>query len=78
MNKTLEGINSRITEAEVWVSDPEDKMVEIIATKQNIKKRMKKKLRQPKRPLGQHKMHQHSYYRGPRRRRKDQRKYLMR
>ena len=43
MNKTLEGINSRITEAEEWVSDLEDKMVEIIATKQNIKKRMKKK-----------------------------------
>ena len=43
MNKTLEGINSRITEAEEWVSDLEDKMVEIIAKKQNIKKRMKKK-----------------------------------
>ena len=42
MNKTLEGINSRITEAEEWVSDLEDKMVEIITTKQNIKKRMKK------------------------------------
>ena len=42
MNKTLEGINSRITEAEEWVSDQEDKMVEIIATKQNIEKRMKK------------------------------------
>ena len=39
MNKTLEGINSRITEAEEWVSDQEDKMVEIIATKQNIEKR---------------------------------------
>ena len=45
MNKTLEGINSRITEAEEWVSDLEDKMVEIIATKQNIKKRMKKKMK---------------------------------
>ena len=43
MNKTLEGINSRITEAEVWVSDPEDKMVEIIATKQNIEKKNEKK-----------------------------------
>ena len=43
MNKTLEGINSRITEAEEWVSDQGDKMVEIIATKQNIEKRMKKK-----------------------------------
>ena len=45
MNKTLEGINSRITEAEEWISDLEDKMVEIIATKQNIEKRMKKKMK---------------------------------
>ena len=43
MNNIPEGINSRITEAEEWVSDQEDKMVEIIATKQNIEKRMKKK-----------------------------------
>ena len=41
MSNTLEGINSRITEAEEWVSDQEDKMVEIIATKQNIEKRQK-------------------------------------
>ena len=43
MNNTVEGTDSRITEAEEWVSDQEDKMVEIIATKQNIEKRMKKK-----------------------------------
>ena len=36
MNNTLEGINSRITEAEEWKSDLEDRMVEIIASKQNI------------------------------------------
>ena len=42
MNKTLEGIHSRITEAE-WISNLEDRMVEITATKQNIEKRMKKK-----------------------------------
>ena len=42
MNKTineiknsLEGINSRITEAEEWISDLEDKIVEITATEQN-------------------------------------------
>ena len=35
---TLEGINSRITEAEEQISDLEDKMVEITATKQNIEK----------------------------------------
>ena len=29
---TLEGINSRITEAEEWISDLDDRMVEITAT----------------------------------------------
>ena len=29
MKTTLEGINSRITEAEEWISDVEDRMVEI-------------------------------------------------
>ena len=43
MNNTLEGINSRITEAEEQINDLEDKMMEIIAAKQNIEKRMKKK-----------------------------------
>ena len=41
MNNILEAINSRITEAEEWISDLEDRMVETIATKQNIGKRMK-------------------------------------
>ena len=50
MNNTLEGIN-RITEAEEWINDLENRMVEITATEQNIEK--KKKKRQPKRPLGQ-------------------------
>ena len=36
MNNTLEGINSRITEAKEQISDLEDRMVEITATKQNI------------------------------------------
>ena len=54
MNNTLEAISNRIIEAE-WISNLEDRMVEITATKQNIEKRMrKKKLRQPKRPLEQH------------------------
>ena len=35
MNNTLEGINSRITEAEGQISDWEGRMVEITATKQN-------------------------------------------
>ena len=37
MNNTLEGINSRITEAKERISDLEYRMVEITATKQNIK-----------------------------------------
>ena len=41
-NNTLEGINSRITEAEEWISDLEERMVEIIAIKQNIEKRMRR------------------------------------
>ena len=48
MNNTLEGINSRITEAEEQINDQEDRMVEITATEQIIEK----KKRQPKRPLG--------------------------
>ena len=42
MNNTLEGINSRITEAEEWISDLEDSMMKINAAKQNIEKRMKR------------------------------------
>ena len=41
MNNTLEGINSRITDAE-RINDLENKMVEITATEQNIERRMKK------------------------------------
>ena len=37
MNNTLEGINSRVTEAEEQINDLEDRMMEITATK-----RMKK------------------------------------
>ena len=33
MNNTLEGINSRITEAEEWINDLEDKMLEITCCK---------------------------------------------
>ena len=39
---TLEGINSRITEAEERISELEDRMVEITATEQNKEKRMKR------------------------------------
>ena len=42
MKNTLEGINSKITEAEEWKSDLEDRMVEFTATEQNKEKRMKR------------------------------------
>ena len=42
IKNSLEGINSRITEAEEWISDLEDKIVEITTTVQNKEKRMKR------------------------------------
>ena len=40
MNNTLEGLNSKITEAEEQISDLEDRMVEISAAEENIERRM--------------------------------------
>ena len=42
MKNTLEGINSRITEAKKRVSDLEDRVVETTAMEQNKEKRMKR------------------------------------
>ena len=42
IENTLEGSNSRITEAEEWISDLEDTIVEITAKEQNKEKRMKR------------------------------------
>ena len=42
MNNTVERINSRITEAEEWINDLEDRIVEITAAEQNIEKRLKR------------------------------------
>ena len=42
IKSSLEGISSRITEAEELISDLEDKIVEITTTEQNKEKRMKK------------------------------------
>ena len=53
MNNTLEGNNSRITEAEGQIKDLKDRMAEITAMEQNIEKN-EKKLRPPKRFLEQH------------------------
>ena len=43
MNNRLEGINNRITEAEEWIRDLKDRMVEITAAKQNIETKNEKK-----------------------------------
>ena len=42
IKNSLEEINGRITEAEEWISDLEDKIVEITTTEQNKEKRMKR------------------------------------
>ena len=36
INNTLEGINSKLTEAEEWINKLEDRMLEITATEQKI------------------------------------------
>ena len=45
MSSTLEGIHSRITEAEEQINELEDRMVEITATEQNTEKRTENSLR---------------------------------
>ena len=42
IKNTLEGINTRITEAEEWIIDLEDTMVEFTAEEQNKENRMKR------------------------------------
>ena len=53
IKNTLEGNNSRITEAEEQISDLEDKIVEISTTEKNKEKRMKR-IEDSLRPLGQY------------------------
>ena len=42
VKNTVEGIKRGITEAEEWISEMENRMVEITVTEQNKEKRMKK------------------------------------
>ena len=42
IKNTLEGLNSRISEAEKWINELEDKMVEITSEEQNKVKRVKR------------------------------------
>ena len=65
MKNILEAIN-RITEAEEWISELEDRMVEITATEPNEGKRMKTN-EDSLRDLWDNV--EHSHYKGPRRRR---------
>ena len=41
IKNTVDGIKSRITEAEEWISELEDRMLEITAEEQNKRKGMK-------------------------------------
>ena len=63
----LEGIKSKITNTEEWLSDKEDRIIEIITMEKSKEKRMK--WEQLQKSLGQPQTQQHSHYRGPRRRR---------
>ena len=72
IKNTLEGINSRITEAEERVSDLEDRMVGFTAMEQNKEKRMKRN-EDSLRDLWDNIKHKYSHYRGPRRRRETER-----
>ena len=42
IKNSVEGIKSRITETEEWISDLEDKIVEMTTAEQNKEKRMKR------------------------------------
>ena len=42
MNNTLEGISGTRTETEKWINDLEDRMVEINATEQKIRGKIKR------------------------------------
>ena len=81
MKTALEGINSRITEAEERISDLEDRMVEFTAMEQNKEKR-KKRNEDSLRDLWDNIKHTNiciiGVPEGEERERKDPRKYLKR
>ena len=77
IKSTLEGTNSRITEAEDRISEVEDRMVEINET-ERTKEKKEKKWGQPQRLLGQYQMSQYSNHRSPKKedKKKDHEKIL--
>ena len=72
IKNTLEWINSRISEAEEWISELEDKMVEMTSEEQNKAKRMRR-TEDSLRDLWQYQMHQWLNYKGPIKRREKER-----
>ena len=70
IKNTLEGTNSRITEAEEWISELEDRILEITVEEQNKGKGMKRIEESLRQHLGQYSMYQHLSYKGPRGRKK--------
>ena len=70
LKNTLEGTNSRITEAEEWISELEDRILEITVEEQNKGKGMKRIEESLRQHLGQYSMYQHLSYKGPRGRKK--------
>ena len=68
IKNTLEGINSRISEAEEWISELEDKMLEITSEEQIKVKRMKR-TEDSLRDFWDNIKRTNLNYRGPRRRR---------
>ena len=69
IKSTLEGTNGRTTEAEEWISELQDRMVEITAEDKNKGKGMKR-IEKNLRDFGEHIEHtKYSSYKGPRRRR---------
>ena len=69
----LEGINSTITETKEWISELEDRILEITVEEQNKREGMKRIEEGLRQYLGQYSMHQHLSYRGPRERKEKER-----
>lgn len=51
---SLEWFNSQFGQAEEWISEPEYRPIEITQSEEQKEKRVKKKLTEPKRPVGHH------------------------
>ena len=52
MKAELKAMNIRMNDAEEWISDLEDRIMEITQLEQQIETKIKKKKKQYKRPMG--------------------------